>query len=167
MTINVDERLVLRHWVAQQVETHIGRHQKLVHISHVVLSHAQVLLPLSDLPSPLIDQRDQISLLLHAVLVYRLEELDCLLHCEEHVAFLGHVKSVIIGELFDEEHLRFEVLDPRLDHDIHQNGQILISCQLDLVLFHSDSLPELEDIFVNLLAYFRDEQNLLSRRDRR
>ena len=71
------------------------------------------------------------------------EELYRLLHCEEHVAFLCHIKCVVISELFNQEHLGFEILDTRLYDDVHEYREVLIGSQVQLFCFDLHTIPEL------------------------
>ena len=71
------------------------------------------------------------------------EELYRLLHSEEHVAFLCHIKRVVISELFYQEHLCLEILDTRLYNDVHEYREVLIGSQVQLFCFDLHAIPKL------------------------
>ena len=64
---------------------------------------------------------------------------------------------MVIGKLLDHHHLGFEILNASLDHDVHQDGQVLISSEVQLLLFHLHSTPKLQNILVYFLASVTDQ----------
>lgn len=117
---------------------------------------SQDLLPSCHLLALLLDECFEVANFAHLVLVDRLEELDRLLHSEEHVALLSHVQGVVVRELLDHEHLGFKVLDTSLDDDVHNNGQVLVRRQVQLTGLDGDSTPKIHHILINFLADISD-----------